>query len=332
MERLIIRIGLVGLLAVAIAACPSLATAQNINASLKRVGYLSGFGCFSSNNAIAFRRRLAELGWIDGQKLIFDCVSTVNPDQVGALAAELVARRPDVLLAADVPSVRALKQATMTIPIVMWSTQAPVEVGLVTNLARPEANITGLSVPGAETTAKRLEMLKELLPRLAKVALVTRQGSDPTFESILKKSASEGATKLGFAWQGFAAGIPEDYDAIFSQLEAEGFDAAYVTSNPLSSANLSRIVALGIQHRIPTVGDNAVLAEKGLLFAYRDDGVSSSERVAEYVDKLLRGAKPGDLPIEFPTKFNLVVNLKTAKLLGLVIPESFLLRADRVIE
>jgi ABC-type uncharacterized transport system substrate-binding protein len=326
-----IGLGAFGLFAVAMATCCSLAVAQDATASPKRLGFLSGFGCSTDAYPSPMRRRLAELGWINGQTLIVDCVSTDYPDQAGPLVAELVARRPDVLAAQPPDYVRALKQASATIPIVMVATPNPVESGLVTSLARPDANITGVVSSGREVAAKRIDLLKRLLPRLAKLAVIARNGGDAVVHAQLEKDVSDAATQLGFVWKAFSPAAPEDYDAVFTRLAAEGFDAAYVEPGPLLDANQTRIAALAMRHRIPTVGNYAYHAENGLLFAYGEDATPLNVRAAEYVDKILRGAKPGDLPIEGPVKFNLVLNLKTAKALGLVIPQSFLLSASKVV-
>ncbi len=319
-----------GIVVIAMATCLGLAAAQDTTASRKRVGFLSGLGCSTNDNPSPFRRRLAELGWVDGRTIILDCVSTVNLDQVDALAAELVARRPDVLAAQPTNYVRALKQATATIPIVMVTTPNPVESGLVTDLARPEANVTGVASTGREVAVKLVGLLKKLLPRLAKLAIIERKGGDAFVHAQLEKDFTDASTKLGFAWQAFNPAAPEDYDAIFSRLAAEGFDAAYVEPGPLLDANLARVAGLAIQHRVPTFGSYPYYAEKGLLLAYGGDADPVNERAAEYVDKILRGAKPGNLPITQPVKFNLELNLKTAKALRLVIPESFLRFADKV--
>jgi putative ABC transport system substrate-binding protein len=325
-------VGFVGLLAVSMATCPSLVTAQNTNAPLKRVGFLSGFGCSTDANPSPFRRRLAELGWVDGKTVILDCLSTVNLGQVDALAAELVARRPDVLATQPTNYVRALKQATATIPIVMVTTPNPVESGLVTDLERPEANVTGVASSGREVAVKLIGLVKKLLPRLAKLAVIERNGGDAVIHAQLERDVTDASTKLGFAWQAFSPAAPEDYDAIFARLAAEGFDAAYVEPGPLLDANLPRVAGLAIQHRVPTFGIYPYYAENGLLLAYGGDADPLNERAADYVDKILRGAKPGNLPITQPVKFNLEVNLKTAKALRLVVPESFLVAADKVIK
>lgn len=316
--------------AIAMATCSGLAAAQDTTASPKRVGFLSGFGCSTDANPSPFRRRLAELGWVDGQTAILDCVSTVNLDQVDALAAELVARRPDVLAAQPTNYVRALKQATAKIPIVMVTTPNPVESGLVIDLGRPEANVTGVASSGREVAVKLIGLLKKLLPRLAKLAVIERNGGDAGVHVQLEKDVTDASTKLEFAWQAFNPVTPEDYDAIFARLAAEGFDAAYVEPGPLLDANLVRVAGLAMRHRIPTFGNYPYYAENGLLLAYGGDADPLNERAADYVDKILRGAKPGNLPVTQPVKFNLEVNLKTAKALSLVIPESFLVAADKV--
>ena len=322
---------LIGAVAAAwsLAACVEPAGAQG-NVPPKRLGFLSGFGCSGG----AFTQRLAELGWIEGRTLTRDCVSTVSsdPDQLTLLATELVARRPDVLAASPTTYVRALKQATATIPIVMLSTPNPVENGLVTNLARPEANVTGTAQSGADNTSKRIDLLKQMLPRLARLAIILRAGIDPLFAELLTKDVNAAASTLGFAWQAFSTAAPEDFDRIFAQPEAEGFDAAYVPPGPLSYANLTRIAELARRHRMPTLGDHPIFAKNGFLLAYGEDSTRNAARGAEYVDKILRGAKPGDLPIEQPTTFELVINLKTAKELGLTVPASILALATQVVE
>ena len=309
-----------------LAACVEPAGAQSVTP--KRLGVLSGFGCGRGITS----QRLEELGWIVGRTLTIDCVSTVDTDQLTLLATELVARRPDVLAASPTAYVRALKQATATIPIVMLSTPSPVETGLVTNLARPEANVTGTAQSGADNTSKRLQMLKQMLPTLARLAVIWRAGSDPLFTELATKDANAAASRLGFAWQTFYAAAPEDFDKIFAQLEAEGFDAAYVPPGPLSYANLTRIAELARRHRVPTLSDHPIFAKNGFLLTYGEDSNRNAARAAEYVDKILRGSKPGDLPVEQPTTFELVINLKTANELGLTVPPELLALATEVIE
>jgi putative ABC transport system substrate-binding protein len=332
MGRFSIYTGFGGWLVVAIAIGPGPAMAQNATAAPKRLGFLSGFGCSTDAYPSPLRRRLAELGWINGQTLIVDCVSTVNPDQVGALVSELVARQPDVLAAQPTDYVRALKQATATIPIVMVATPDPVESGLVPNLVRPGANVTGTVSSGREVATKRIALLKRLVPRLAKLAVIERHGGDAVVRAQLEKDFTALAADLEFTWQAFSPAVPEDYDALFARLAAEGFNAAYVEPGPLLDANQALVASLAMRHRIPTVGDYSYHAENGLLMVYDEDANRLNESAAGYIDKILRGAKPGDLPVEAPIKFNLVVNLKTAKALGITIPDSFKLFANKVVQ
>jgi putative tryptophan/tyrosine transport system substrate-binding protein len=327
----IIKLMTGGVASLALATCAVLAAAQDGAAAPKRVGFLSGFGCSTDAHPSPFRRRLAELGWVDGRTLILDCVSTVDVTQVDALAAELVARQPDVLAAQPTNYVRALKQATATIPIVMVTTPNPVEAGLVTDLAKPEANVTGVASSGREVAVKLIGLVKRLLPRLANLAVIERTAADPIIHAQFEKDVTDAASKLGFAWKAFSPAAPDDYDAIFARLASEGFDAAYVEPGPLLDANLTRVADLAIRQRIPTFGNYPYYADKGLLLAYGGDADPLNERAADYVDKILRGAKLGSLAITQPVKFNLEVNLNTAKALGLAIPESFLLAADKVI-
>ena len=323
---------LIGALAAALslATCVEPAGAQS-TVPQKRLGLLSGFGC--SRGTLA--RRLAELGWIEGRTLIYDCVATISspdPDQLTLLATELIARRPDVLVTGPSTYVRTLKQVTAIIPIVMASTPDPVEAGLVTNLPRPEANVTGIAQSGADTTSKRMQMLKQMLPRLARLAIIWWAKSDPPFIARTEKDVTAAASTLGFTWQAFRAGVPEDYDRIFAGLAAEGFDAAYVPPSPLSYANFVRIAVLGRRHRILTLGDHPIFAKNGFLLTYGEDPTRTVERAAEYVDKLFRGSRPGDLPIEQPTTFELVINLKTAKEFDLNVPPGLLALATQVVE
>jgi putative tryptophan/tyrosine transport system substrate-binding protein len=296
----------------------------------KRLGILSGFGC----EAGPFLRRLAQLGWIERRTLTVDCVSTVSaePDQLTLLATGLVARRPDVLAASPTSYVRALKQATATIPIVMVSTPNPVEAGLVTNLPRPESNVTGTAQSGADNTSKRLQLLKQMLPGLTRLAIIWPTPGDPLFIEIATKDATAAASTLGFTLQAFRVAVSEDYDRVFAQLTAEGFDAAYVPPGPLSYTNQTHIAELGRRHRVATLSDHPIFAKNGFLLTYGEDPARNGVRSAEYVDKILRGSKPGDLPVEQPTTFELVVNLKTAQELGLTVPPTLLALATQVIE
>jgi putative tryptophan/tyrosine transport system substrate-binding protein len=312
---------------------PLASYAQQPKQPLKRVGVLtSDVPCpLQPDHPIV--RRLGELGWSEGQNFVFECISGVGHyghlDELAALARELVSRRPDVLMAGPIPFVGALKQETTTIPIVMLGTG--VMPHLVTNLARPEGNVTGVSLFTGGILPKRVEILKEMVPQLRRLALIMA-APDPKIIENEEKIITFAADKLGFAWQRFQPVVANDYDEILARLAAQHFDAAYIVWDPLSTQNNARIGQLALRHRIPTVGESPGLANDGLLLTYGQDPLWTASRAMDYVDKILRGAKPSELPVEQPTKLELVINLKTAKELGLTVPPSLIARADKVIE
>jgi putative ABC transport system substrate-binding protein len=324
-------INLIGGLAIA---WPLAGYAQQPKQPLKRVGILaSQVPCpLQSDNLIV--RRLGELGWIEGQTMVFGCVSAIGrPDQVPALARELVSRRPDVLSAGPWPFVSALKQETTTIPIVMLYTWEPVRLGLITSLARPEGNVTG--VAWFYLLPKQMELLKEIVPDLKRVAFISGVGGEqvwPEAGKIVGEDQQIVASSLGSTWQDFRATAASDYDEIFAHLSAEHFDAVNVPGVPLNSENQTRICELALRHRIPAVSEVPSWAKCGFLLTYGQDYTWSVSRAMDYVDKILRGAKPSDLPVEQATKLLLTINLKTAKELGLTVPPSLIARADEVIE
>jgi putative ABC transport system substrate-binding protein len=281
--------------------------------------------------------RLAELGWIEGQTIAVDCLSSVGRvDQVPALARELVSRRPDVLMAGPSQYIYALKRETTTIPIVMTGAWEPERLGLITSLARPGGNVTGVAWFGLGH--KRVELLKEIVPNLRRVAFVaeaqalTAAYTPPETAKVLADYARIATSTLGITLHAFRATVATDYDEIFARLEAEHFDGAYIPGGPLNSNNQTRISQLALRHRIPAVSEFPEWARDGLLLTYAQDYSWSVTRASEYVDKILLGAKPSDLPVEQATKLQLVINLKTAKALGLTVPPSLLARADEVIE
>jgi putative tryptophan/tyrosine transport system substrate-binding protein len=301
----------------------------------KRIGFLASSTCSvgADNPAgAALIGRLAELSWVEGRTLIRDCVLTYGRfEQAPALAAELVARRPDVLFGASTPTVRALMQATATIPIISTASD-PIESGLVKNLARPEGNVTGISQISFDLVAKRVELLKQLVPRLSRLAFVARIGGDLVDLERQSSELNHAADVLGFSWQVFSLAGAEDADKVFANLAAEGFDAAYIAPGPVTYQLREQIGDAARQYRVPTVADQDVYARAGALLSYGVDVNTLFARGAEYIDKILRGAKPADLPVEQPTKFRLIINVKTAKALGLDVPPQLQQLADEVIE
>src|SRR5262245_43927199 len=311
--------------------------AQQPIAPPKRVGILNiALPCpIRSDNPIS--RRLAELGWIEGRTFVFECVSAVGHlDQIPALARDLVSRRLDVLMSGNSPAIKELKQETTTIPIVIIGAADPVGYGLVTNLARPEANVTGVAYWGSDMLPKRIELLSEVVPQLRRLAIIGAS-RDATFIKIIEEGATVAAKRFGFSWQLFQRVLENNYDEIFydeifARLAAEHFDAAYIATSAFNMQNSARIVELALHHRIPAIGELATLARAGLLLSYGQDLTRTAARASDYVDKILRGAKPSELPVEQATNLQLVINLKTAETLGLTVPPSLIARADEVIE
>jgi putative ABC transport system substrate-binding protein len=314
-------------------AWPLASHAQEPKQPLKRIGVLAVFGCPLQPGG-SLHRRLAELGWIEGRNFVFDCVSTIDRlDQLPELARELVSRSPDVLMVGPAMFVKPLMQATTTIPIVAFALGAdPVQYGLVTNLARPEGNVTGMTWFGIGLLPKRIELMKEILPHLKRVAFIGSVYADPKVTEEIEEHITIAAGTLRFTWQSFRAAAANDFDEIFVRLAAEHFDAAFVLAQPLTNQNSKRIIELALRHRIPAIGEASSWAKGGLLLGYGQNYSWNNVRLAEYLDKILRGAKPGELPVQQATKLELGINLKTAKELGLTVPPSLIARADEVIE
>ena len=255
-------------------------------------------------------------------------------ERLPALAAELVALKVDVIVAAaGTLAALAAKQATKTIPIVFIAVGDPVTSGLVTSLARPGGNVTGLSALSPELTSKWLELLKQAVPAVSRVAFLLQPGAlgERTEKDILKE-ADVAARALGVQLQVVEARGPADFDRAFSDMASARAGALMVLSTPMFSSARGRLLDLAAKNRLPTLFTFREYVDAGGLMSYGPNLADLFRRAATYVDKILKGAKPGDLPVEQPTKFELVINLKTAKALGLTIPQSLLLRADEVIQ
>jgi putative ABC transport system substrate-binding protein len=253
-----------------------------------------------------------------------------QPGRLRGLAAELIDAKVDILVTAGSEAALAAKQVTSSIPIVMATGGDPVELGLAAGLARPGGNVTGVISLIAQLTVKRLELPKQLIPRAARIAIVR----DPdNRSSALSLRAAEGAAKsLGVVVQGFSVRNSREVDAVFVAMKRARADAAILAENTVFIAERRRIADLAVTHRLPMMFAAKEYAEAGGFLSYGTDYPDLFRRAAMYVDKILKGAKPADLPIEQPTKFEFVINLKTAKALGLTIPQSVLLRADEVIQ
>jgi ABC-type uncharacterized transport system substrate-binding protein len=279
-----------------------------------------------------FLRGLREHGYVEGQNIVIEYrFSEDRNDRLPALAGELVALKVRLILASGTPASFAAKQATSTIPIVMGSLVAdPVETGLVASLARPGGNITGMSMMTAPLGGKRLELLKRTVPGLTRVAVFWNP-PNPSYGPILKNLEAAAPT-LGVKLQRVEVRVPADFEGAFEAATRQRADALIAPGDPLV-ANRPRMVAdLALKYRLPTMMDNRESAEAGGLLSLGPDLVDSYRRAATHVDKILKGANPADLPMEQPTKFDLVVNLKTARTLGLTIPQSVLLQATQVIQ
>ena len=295
-----------------------------------RVGLMLYFHASESQHLLdAFRQALRELGWVEGKNIEFEVLTAEGKsDPLPAMAAELVRRRVDVIIALVRPFAEAAKKATNTIPIVMVTVGDPVGAGLVESLARPGGNITGLSVMIVEVTAKALQILKEAIPRASRVsALQSWVGSSPVTTEL-----ERAAQFLGIQLQVVVAQSPEAFDEAFSTMVRGRSDALIVHSSPVFFLHQTRLIELAAKARLPAIFSAREYVQAGGLMAYAPNFLYHHRRAAVYVDKILRGAKPADLPVEQPTKFELVINLKTAKALGLTIPPSLLGRADEVIE
>jgi putative tryptophan/tyrosine transport system substrate-binding protein len=315
------------------ALCPS-AEAQQPN-KVPRIGYLaSADPARESTRFEAIRLALREVGYVEGQNIVIESrYAEGKRDRYSELAAELVRLKVDIIVVAGgARTVRTAKNATKTIPIVMVGQgRDPVEAGLVESLARPGGNVTGLTDLSRELGGKRLELLKEAVSKLARVAVLY----DPANASVVvevKEVLPVVARALGLTVRFWEIRAADDFDRVFAALNKERWDGLYVPAGgPLINNNQKRIAGFALQNRIPSVYAIREAVDAGGLMYYGADLADSYRRVADYVDRIIKGAKPGDLPVEQPTKFELLVNLKTAKQIGLTIPPNVLAKADRVI-
>jgi putative ABC transport system substrate-binding protein len=276
---------------------------------------------------------LRELGYIEGQNIAIEYrYAEGKLDQAPEYAADLVRLKVDVIVVAGGdPWIRAAKNATKTIPIVMVGVGAdPVEAGLVESLARPGGNVTGITNLGPELGGKRLELLKEAVPKVARVAVLHDPASPGTAREM-KEVLPVAARALGLTVQAWDVRAADGFEKVFAALSKERPDGLYALAGPLVRANRKRIADLALKSRLPSMHAIRESVDAGGLMYYGADVADSYRRVAYYVDKILKGAKPADLPVERPTKFELVINQKTAKQIGLTIPQKVLARADRVI-
>jgi putative tryptophan/tyrosine transport system substrate-binding protein len=311
------------------AAWPLVAVAQQAG-KLPTIGVLVASPSAESQRVAAFVQRLRELAWIDGHNLAIEYRWSEGRNERNAEnAAELVRLKVDVIVTQGTPSTLAAKQATAVIPIVFAGAGDPVGTGLVASLARPGGNLTGLSNQIAETAGKRLELLREVVPGLGRLAIMANVGNPA---SVLEMGEAQAAArKLGLEVTTSEIRRAEEIAPAFEALRHRA-DALYLCPDPLMITNRTRINILAVGARLPTMHGVREYVEAGGLMFYGPSIPDQFRRVADIVDKILRGTKPSEIPVEQPTKFDLVVNITTAKAIGLTIPESFLLRADELIE
>jgi putative tryptophan/tyrosine transport system substrate-binding protein len=317
------------LLGGAVAAWPVAVRAQQ-GAKLPTVGFLGADTATFRGPTDAFVQRLRELGWIENRTVAVEYRWAEGRDERFAeIAAEFIRLKVDVILTYGTPSSIAAKKATAVIPIVFAAAGDPVGTGLVTSLARPGGNITGLSIQQTDLASKRLELLREVLPGLRTVAILVNIGSP---NSVLEMGEAQAAARtLGLTAVTSEVRRAEDIAAVLDALRGRA-DALYVCSSPLLVANRIRINNLALGARLPAMHGFREFTAAGGLMSYGPNFPDLFRRAAEYVDKILRGAKPSDLPVEQPTKFDLVINVTTAKALGLTVPDKLLALADEVIE
>jgi putative tryptophan/tyrosine transport system substrate-binding protein len=313
-----------------VAAWPLVARAQQAG-KLPTIGFLvPGKPSSHGRWVAAFAQRLHELGWIEGRTVAIEYRwAEGRSERFAEIAAEFVGLKVGVIVTGGTEVVIAAKQATSIIPIVFAAAGDPVATGLAESLARPGGNVTGLSNQSADLAGKRLELFREVVPNLSRLAIMANTGSP--IAVLEMDEVQEAARTLGLDVAAFEIRRAEDIAPAIAALNGRA-DALYVCADPLVNTNQIRISTLALGERLPTTSAVRENVEAGVLMSYGPNFPDLFRRAADYVDKILRGTKPGDLPIEQPTKFDLVVNLKTAKALGLTIPEAFLLRADEVIE
>ncbi len=299
-------------------------------AKIPRIGLLAGGHGFGSAGD-AFRQSLRELGWIDGRNIAIESrLAEASLDRLPNLAGELVQRRVAVIVADSDPAARVAKQATRAIPIVVVAVGDPVREGLVSSLARPGGNITGLTSISEALSGKRLELISEAFPKLRRLAVLWNPANSSNVLEF-KEMETPGRT-LGLKLQSLEVRGVEGFVGAFARAAKERANALIVMRDPLIDSEHFRILDFAIEKRLPSIHGEEQFVEAGGLMSYGPSRVELFRRAATYVDKILKGAKPAELPVEQPTKFELVINLKTAKQIGLTIPPSVLYRADKVIK
>jgi putative tryptophan/tyrosine transport system substrate-binding protein len=327
-------IGLAVILVVGLVLAPLGTAAAQPREKVPRVGYLTAGSHADQGRQRrfeAFRQGLRELGYAEGQNIAIESRwAEGKDDRYPTLAADLVRLKVDVIVAVGGAASKAAQQATSTIPIVMSLVNDPLGSGLVSSLAHPGGNVTGISLMAPDLVGKQLQLLKEMVPKVSRVALL-RNPANPASAPQLRE-AEAAARVLGMQLQTLEARVPQEIDRAFAAMTRERAGALVVLTDSIFTNQRRQIAELAAERRLPAVYGNSEHAEAGGLVAYSANFLDLERRAATYVDKILKGAKPGDLPVEQPTKLELIINLKTARVLGLTLSQSLLLRADHVIE
>ena len=313
-------------------AAPLAAEAQQAG-GVHRMGFLTSGSATASWRAVdAFRQGLRERGWVEGQNIVIDYRSAEGVfDRLPDLAAELVRLQVQVMVAGPTPAAVAARNATREIPIVMWAVGDPVGLGLIASLARPGGNVTGTSFSvGMDTVGKQLELLKETVPKVRRVAVLSNPANPA--HALALSIVKIAAQSLGVQFELLEARSPSEFEGAFAAMAKERVAALLVLTDGVFFLHRARLVSLAAKNRLPAMYQLREYVEAGGLMSYAPSTQDLFGRTASFVDKILKGAKPADLPVEQPTKFELVINMKIAKSLGLTIPPSLLARADEVIQ
>ena len=312
-------------------AWPLSARAQSPAKPVLGVVSISGKATVDLNWYQAFLTRLSDHGWVPGLNLSIEYRFADNaPDKLPMLVNELIRLKPDAIYVPTRPALPAVKDATTTIPVVFVSLGDPVAEGWIKTLARPEANLTGVAGSSPELAGKRLELLRELVPSLTRVAVLRNPANRS--EEVAVRATETAAQQLGMSVTVVTLSQPFEFDDVIAALARSGSEAIIVSPDPMFNEHRARLVQLISRSRIPAIYMEPGFVPAGGLISYGPNLADINRRSADFIDKILRGAKPSDLPVEQPTKFELILNMKTAKALGLTVPPSILVRADEVIE
>jgi putative tryptophan/tyrosine transport system substrate-binding protein len=297
---------------------------------LSRVGVLAAGSAEEAPN-VAFFDRMRELGYVEGQTVVFDRRFAAGKiEHLATLATQIADANPDVIFAPVTPAALAARKVTKTIPIVFAVSADPIGAGLVRSLRQPGGNVTGVTSMNAELAAKRLELLREAAPRISRIAVFSNLDNVPDQQQVT--ALRDTAAKTGVAIIAIDVRTANDYDIAFEKGQVQSADAIMIVPSPLNIRFRSRIIEFAARHRQPTMDAEDRGPREGALMSYGPSWASNFRQAADLVDRILKGAKPGDLPVQQPTKFELVINMKTAKALGLTIPQSLLVRADEIIQ